>query len=75
MSDHADIVLEFIQRSMPSPPESGIAAIAALYFLVAERDRLREALRYMVDYQMTGSEMTLHIDFQGKARAALGEDA
>lgn len=37
----------------------------------AEVARLREALRYMADYQMTGSERTLHIDFQGKARAAL----
>ena len=41
----------------------------------AERDRLREALRYMADYQMTGSERTLHIDFQGKARAALKDTA
>ena len=37
----------------------------------AEVARLREALRYMADYQMTGSERTLHIDFQGIARAAL----
>jgi hypothetical protein len=29
----------------------------------------------MADYQITGTEQTLHIDFQGKAREALGECA
>ena len=39
--------------------------------LIARVTELEAALRYMAEYQMTGSEMTLHIDFQGKARAAL----
>jgi hypothetical protein len=34
-------------------------------------DAMVRALRYMADYQLTGTEQTLHIDFQGKAREAL----
>lgn len=30
-----------------------------------------KTLRYMADYRLTGTEQTLHIDFQGKAREAL----
>ena len=46
------------------------------YFQIeeAEQDALAdavEALRYMAEYQLTGTEQTLHIDFQGKAREAL----
>ena len=52
-----------------------VAQAEALHYRIlaaeAEVARLREALRYMADYQMTGSERTLHIDFQGIARAAL----
>lgn len=43
----------------------------AAYEALARGERLEAALRYMADYQMTGTEMTLHIDFQGKAREAL----
>jgi chromosome segregation ATPase len=37
----------------------------------ADRDRLREALEWMANYNLTGTERTLHIDFQGKARQLL----
>lgn len=39
--------------------------------LTKERKVLVDALRYMADYKMTGTEQTLHIDFQGKARDVL----
>lgn len=34
----------------------------------------RDALKYMASYNMTSTEQTLHIDFQGKARDTLAAE-
>jgi len=36
-----------------------------------DADVVRKALDWMAHYPMTGTEMTLHIDMQGKAREVL----
>lgn len=43
--------------------------------LRGERDRLREALGKIAGYKLVGTEMTLHHDFIGIARAALAPGA
>jgi hypothetical protein len=58
--DHAWVISEVLRHD------------ASLLLTLSERlSRYESALRYMADYQMTGTEQTLHIDFQGKAREAL----
>jgi hypothetical protein len=44
---------------------------AALVRLTARLSDYEQALRYMAEYEMTGTEMTLHIDFQSVARDVL----
>lgn len=85
-AEHAKVVEEWVRSrvSILDGPESRLeksnAGRASLAELVAQAERaeaaeeLTEALRWMANYKMTGSERTLHIDFQGKARAVLAAD-
>jgi hypothetical protein len=52
----------------------GIAALAELEDMQQRQARVgevREGLEWMANYNLTGTERTLHIDFQGKARQLL----
>lgn len=56
----------------PDHPVVVPVPVGELVKLLSAFDVAQAALRYMANYKMTGTEQTLHIDFQGKARETLG---